>query len=212
VNKLFENWNRYLNEADDSKWKRQPRGGGRGYGDRYASDNLTKFEDRLRSLGIDDARHLVQFLIGLAGMGDDPAEWAEGERQQTLDDITAVLARESDPQQTPVSDEELSQMRLSRELVLLRIDNKKALSIMRSIRDLLTLSDKEQEEIINELMHFAKLSQSDEELYRELIQKIGASEDFDQLLYVRNRLGIDGEQVMMDLGEAAHGREQEEEY
>ena len=47
----------------------------------------------------------------------------------------------------------------------------------------------------------------DEELYRELIQKIGSSEDFDQLLYVINRLGIDGEQVMMDLGEAAHGRE-----
>jgi len=156
MKKLFENWNRFLSEADYGKWKRQPRGGGRGYGDRYASDKLTKFEDRLRSLGIDDARHLVQFLIGLVGMGDDPAEWAEGERQQTLDDITAVLARESDPQQTPVSDEELLQMQLSRELVLLRIDNKKARSIMKSIRDLLTLSDEEQEEIINELMMFTK--------------------------------------------------------
>jgi len=152
-----------LNEADYGKWKRQPRGGDRGYGDRYASDKLTKFEDRLRSLGIDDARHLVQFLIDLAGMGDDPAEWAEGERQQKLDDITAVLARESDTQQTPVSDEELSQMRLSRELVLLRIDNKKARSIMRSIRDLLTLSDEEQKEIINELMMFTKLKEQEEE-------------------------------------------------
>ena len=44
----------------------------------------------------------------------------------------------------------------------------------------------------------------DEELYRELIQKIGSSEDFDQLLYVINRLGVDGDQVMDDLGEAAH--------
>jgi hypothetical protein len=96
-------------------------------------------------------------------MGDDPAEWAEGERQQTLDDITAVLARESDPQQTPVSDEELLQMQLSRELVLLRIDNKKARSIMRSIRDLLTLSDEEQKEIINELMMFTKLKEQEEE-------------------------------------------------
>ena len=88
---------------------------------------------------------------------------------------------------------------------------------MKSIRDLLTLSDEEQKEIINELVHFAKLSQSDEdeELYRELIQKISASEDFDQLLYVINRLGVKEEQVILDLGAAAHGRsgrEQEEEY
>ena len=47
----------------------------------------------------------------------------------------------------------------------------------------------------------------DEELYRELIQKIGSSEDFDQLLYVINRLGIAAEQVTMDLGRAAHGRD-----
>jgi len=160
---IKEEISKVLSEDDDSKWKRQPRGGGRGYGGRYASDKLTKFEDRLRSLGIDDARHLVQFLIDLAGMGDDPAEWAEGERQQKLDDITAVLARESDPQQTPVSDEELLQMQLSRELVLLRIDNKKARSIMKSIRDLLTLSDEEQEEIINELMMFTKLKEQEEE-------------------------------------------------
>ena len=156
---IKEEISKVLSEDDDSKWKRQPRGGGRGYGDRYASDNLTKFEDRLRSLGIDDAQGAVRFLIALAGMGDDPAEWAEGEREQTLDDITAVLARESDPQQTPVSDEELLQMQLSRELVLLRIDNKKARSITRSIRDLLTLSDEEQKEIINELMMFTKLKE-----------------------------------------------------
>ena len=50
----------------------------------------------------------------------------------------------------------------------------------------------------------------DEELYRELIQKIGSSEDFDQLLYVINRLGVEEEQVLLDLGAAAHGREQEQ--
>ena len=44
----------------------------------------------------------------------------------------------------------------------------------------------------------------DEELYRELIQKIGSSEDFDQLLYVRNRLDVGGEQLMRDLRQAAH--------
>ena len=161
MKQLFESWNSYLNEVDDSKWKRQPRGGGRGYGDRYASDKLTKFEDRIRRLGIDDGQSVVRFLIGLTGMGDDPAEWAEGEREQTLDDITAVLARESDPQQTPVSDDELLQMQLHRDFVLLRIDNKKARSIMKSIRDLLTLSDEEQKEIINQLMIFTRLGEED---------------------------------------------------
>jgi len=66
--------------------------------------------------------------------------------------------------------------------------------------------------IKKELNEFGYAEPGDEELYRELIQKIGSSEDFDQLLYVINRLGVEVEQVMMDLGDAAHGREQEEEY
>ena len=145
---IKEEISKVLSEDDDSKWKRQPRGGGRGYGDRYASDKLTKFEDRLRSLGIDDAQLVVNSL-------------AKGVSEQELDDITAVLARESDPQQTPVSDEELLQMQLSSELMvfLLRIDNKKARSIMRSIRDLFTLSDEEQKEIINELIYFTNIKE-----------------------------------------------------
>jgi hypothetical protein len=44
----------------------------------------------------------------------------------------------------------------------------------------------------------------DMELYMELIDAIATSDDFQQLLYVRNRLGIDGDQVMDDLGQAAH--------
>jgi hypothetical protein len=44
----------------------------------------------------------------------------------------------------------------------------------------------------------------DEELYLELIDAIATSDDFQQLLYVINRLGVDGDQVMDDLGEAAH--------
>ena len=44
----------------------------------------------------------------------------------------------------------------------------------------------------------------DEELYLELIDSIATSDDFQQLLYVINRLGVDGDQVMDDLGEAAH--------
>jgi hypothetical protein len=38
----------------------------------------------------------------------------------------------------------------------------------------------------------------------ELIDSIATSDDFQQLLYVINRLGVDGDQVMDDLGEAAH--------
>jgi hypothetical protein len=64
--------------------------------------------------------------------------------------------------------------------------------------------------IKKELNEFGYAEPGDEELYRELIQKIGSSEDFDQLLYVINRLGVEEEQVLLDLGAAAHGREQEQ--
>ena len=51
---------------------------------------------------------------------------------------------------------------------------------------------------------FEPSNPGDEELYMELIDAIATSDDFQQLLYVRNRLGIDGDQVMDDLGQAAH--------
>jgi len=65
-------------------------------------------------------------------------------------------------------------------------------------------------EELNEGGYAGYAEPGDEELYRELIQKIGSSEDFDQLLYVINRLGVEEEQVLLDLGAAAHGREQEQ--
>jgi len=58
--------------------------------------------------------------------------------------------------------------------------------------------------IRKELNEFGYSEPGDEELYMELIDRIATSDDFQQLLYVRNRLGIDGDQVMDDLGQAAH--------
>jgi hypothetical protein len=164
MKQLFENWNRYLNEADYGEYTRKPRGpegAGHGHygGGRYANDQLTKFEDRLAKLGIDAAQEVVRFLIGLASMGDDPAEWSEGEREQTIDDLTDILATQSDPNQEPVSDEELERMQLPPEFVLLRVDNKKAQSVMKSIRSLLQLPAEQQEWVIDELMMFTKLKE-----------------------------------------------------
>ena len=58
--------------------------------------------------------------------------------------------------------------------------------------------------IKEELNEFNRPDPGDEELYMELIDTIATSDDFQQLLYVINRLGVDGDQVMDDLGEAAH--------
>ena len=58
--------------------------------------------------------------------------------------------------------------------------------------------------IKQELNEYGFDDAGDMELYMELIDTIATSDDFQQLLYVRNRLGIDGDQVMDDLGQAAH--------
>jgi len=58
--------------------------------------------------------------------------------------------------------------------------------------------------IRKELNEYGFSEPGDEELYMDLIDRIATSDDFQQLLYVRNRLGIDGDQVMDDLGQAAH--------
>ena len=67
------------------------------------------------------------------------------------------------------------------------------------------ITKRQLKEIIRkELNEFGYSEPGDEELYMELIDAIATSDDFQQLLYVRNRLGIDGDQVMDDLGQAAH--------
>jgi len=67
------------------------------------------------------------------------------------------------------------------------------------------ITKRQLKEIIRkELNEFGYSEPGDEELYMELIYAIATSDDFQQLLYVRNRLGIDGDQVMDDLGQAAH--------
>jgi len=58
--------------------------------------------------------------------------------------------------------------------------------------------------IKQELNEYGFDDAGDMELYMELIDTIATSDDFQQLLYVRNRLGIDADQVMDDLGQAAH--------
>jgi len=67
------------------------------------------------------------------------------------------------------------------------------------------ITKRQLKEIIKkELNEYGYSEPGDEELYMELIDAIATSDDFQQLLYVRNRLGIDGDQVMDDLGQAAH--------
>jgi len=51
---------------------------------------------------------------------------------------------------------------------------------------------------------FEPSNPGDEELYMELIDAIATSDDFQQLLYVVNRLGVGADEVMGALGEAAH--------
>ena len=58
--------------------------------------------------------------------------------------------------------------------------------------------------IKQELNEYGFDDAGDMELYMELIDTIATSDDFQQLLYVRNRLGVDADQVMDDLGQAAH--------
>ena len=58
--------------------------------------------------------------------------------------------------------------------------------------------------IRKELNEYGFAEPGDEELYLELIDAIATSDDFQQLLNVRNRLGIGADQMMDDLGEAAH--------
>ena len=59
-------------------------------------------------------------------------------------------------------------------------------------------------EELNEGGYAGYAEPGDMELYMELIDAIARSDDFQKLLYVRNRLGVDADQGMDDLGQAAH--------
>ena len=145
---IKEELERALNEGlpAGAGWDRKvrgPEGAGRDYygGGRYANDQLTKFEDRLSRLGIDDAREVVNFLN----------EWDVGEREQTINDLTAMLAGQK-----------VEGSAIPRDFVLLRVDNKKARSVMESIRQWLKLSDEDQWKILDELMMFTGLKEREQ--------------------------------------------------
>ncbi len=139
MKQLFENWNRYLKEDGANRFA-------------YFMDD---FKRRLSKASPEERTNVLSFVEGLLGLGDEPAQWAEGEREQTLADIKRVLDRESDPDQTSYSDEELSQMRLPRDFVLFTMDNKAARAIMKSIRLLLALPRREQ---VNAYYHILSMN------------------------------------------------------
>ena len=142
VKLLIENWRRFLNEKGPrEKYPGKPFEGGNRFA--YFKDD---FRRRLAKVSPQERQEVTSFIQGLLGMGEEPAEWSDGEREQTLDDITDFLQRQSDPGQEQVSDEELAQMRLPPDFVLLRMDNERARALMKSIRLLLELTPEEQEE------------------------------------------------------------------
>ena len=130
MNKLFESWNKFLKEDGANRFA-------------YFMDD---FKRRLSKASPEEGPLVLSFMSGLLGLGDEPAQWAEGEREETINDITSILARISDPSQEPVSDEELQRMRLPRDFVFFTMDNKAARAIMKSIRLLLELTPEEQKE------------------------------------------------------------------
>ena len=135
MNKLFENWNKFLNEDGANRF----------------CYFLNDFKRRLSKISSTERQGVVSFISGLLSLGDEPAQWAEGEREETISDLTHILAMGSDPNQEPVSDEELQRMRLPRDFVLLTMDNKAARAIMKSIRLLLELTPEEQKEVYEAL-------------------------------------------------------------
>ena len=139
MKKLFENWNRYLKEDGANRFA-------------YFMDD---FKRRLSKASPEERTNVLSFVEGLLGLGDEPAQWAEGEREETINDITSILARASDPSQEPASDEELQRMRLPRDFVLFTMDNKAARAIMKSIRLLLALPRREQ---VNAYYHILSMN------------------------------------------------------
>jgi hypothetical protein len=114
-------------------------------GGSHANDQLTKFENRLGRLGIDEARQVVNFLNLVS-----TKVWV-GQREQKINDLTAMLAGQK-----------VEGSGFPRDFVLLRVDNKKARSVMKSIRQWLKLSDEDQRKILDELMIFTGLKEREQ--------------------------------------------------